>query len=56
MSTKSKRREEAKGVVEQVEGKIQEEVGKVTGSEKEKLKGKVKQLKGKVREEIAKEE
>ena len=53
MSTKSKRREEAKGEAEQVEGKVREGVGKITGSEKEKLKGKAKQVKGKVREELA---
>lgn len=57
MHRRNKRREVerqiAKGKEEQLEGKIVEVAGDITGSEKQQLKGKVKQLKGKLRETAA---
>jgi uncharacterized protein YjbJ (UPF0337 family) len=43
-----------KGKRKQTEGKIREEVGKLTGDKSERIKGKMEQVEGKVQEDIGK--
>lgn len=54
MSSKDKRKQELKGKAEQVEGKVREEVAKITGNKEEQIKGMVLNIKGKTREKVAK--
>ncbi|MBN1193830.1 MAG: CsbD family protein [Methanomicrobiaceae archaeon] len=46
--------DEIKGKGKQIEGKIREEVGKLTDNKTEQVKGKIEQVEGKVQEEIGK--
>lgn len=46
--------DEVKGKGKQIEGKVREEVGKLTGNKTEQVKGKIQQVEGKVQEEIGK--
>jgi uncharacterized protein YjbJ (UPF0337 family) len=46
--------DEAKGKGKQIEGKVREEVGKLTDNQTEQIKGKIEQVEGKVQEEIGK--
>lgn len=46
--------DEVRGKQKQAEGKIREDVGKLTGSSSEQVKGVAKQVEGKIQEEIGK--
>ncbi len=47
-------KQELKGKGKQIEGKVREEVGKLTGNKGEQLKGKIQQVEGKAREKVGK--
>jgi uncharacterized protein YjbJ (UPF0337 family) len=46
--------DQVKGKGKQIEGKVREGVGKLTGNKTEQVKGKVQQVEGKAQEEIGK--
>ena len=45
-------KDQVKGAVKDIGGKIQEEAGKLTGSEKQQVKGLEKQVEGKVQQRL----
>jgi uncharacterized protein YjbJ (UPF0337 family) len=45
-------KDQAKGALKNVEGKIQEQAGKLTGNTKQRIKGLTKQVAGKVQQSV----